>query len=175
MGNCCGNAKDQQNGPTSGKGKKVATSLTNKPNATDADLYAVFRQFDIDGDGYIEEYELRQVMSNMGQQPLEDEIKAMFKAADMNNDGRISFEKFCAISRANPLQLSLKAVFAELDLDGDGHLTPQELKQAFIKMGHDVDDDDIRKIVLEADKNADSVITFDEFVTMMCQHQGRQP
>lgn len=49
-------------------------------------------QFDIDGDGYIEEHELRHVMGMMGQAPVEEEIRAMFKAADMNNDGKISFE-----------------------------------------------------------------------------------
>jgi len=172
MGNCMGNSKDSstKKSMNNGTGGKKTVSLTGKSGATDDDLYAVFKQFDIDGDGFIEEFELRQVMTNMGQAPLEDEIKAMFKAADMNNDGKISFEEFCAISRANPLQLSLKAVFAELDLDGDGYLTRPELKDAFIKMGHDVDEDDIERIILEADKNADSVINFDEFVAMMC-HQ----
>jgi len=170
MGNCCTSGSKAGKKTVSGgggKGKK-ATSITGKQGATDDDLLAVFKQFDIDGDGFIEEFELREVMSNMGQTPLEDEIKSMFKAADLDNDGKISFEEFCAISRANPLQLSLKAVFAELDIDGDGYLTRPELKAAFIKMGHDVDEDDIEKIIYEADKNADSVINFDEFVAMMC-------
>lgn len=57
-----------------------------------SDLQAVFKQFDLDGDGFIQEEELRQVMVKMGQNPTEEEIKAMFKAADLNRDGKISFE-----------------------------------------------------------------------------------
>jgi len=140
-------------------------------NSKEADLQAVFKQFDIDGDGFIQEDELRQVMTKMGQSPTEDEIKAMFKAADLNKDGKISFEEFVEISRANPLSLSLKTVFGELDLDGDGHLTRVELKQAFEKMGHKVSDAEIDGIFQQADKNSDSKINFDEFVSMMCQRK----
>lgn len=31
-------------------------------------------------------------METMGQNPTENDIRVMFKAADTNNDGRISFE-----------------------------------------------------------------------------------
>jgi Ca2+-binding EF-hand superfamily protein len=156
LGNCASGSKKSKPKPTraGGKGKQ-------QQGTTDEELYSVFKQFDIDGDGFIEEYELKQVMQNMGQSPAADEIKSMFKAADVDGDGRISFEEFCKISRANPLQLSLKAVFAELDLDGDGHLTTKELKQAFVRLGHDVDDNEILQIIKDSDMNADSVITFD--------------
>lgn len=140
-------------------------------SAKDADLLAVFKQFDIDGDGFIQEEELRQVMTKMGQNPTEEEINAMFKAADLNRDGKISFEEFIEISRANPLSLSLKTVFGELDLDGDGHLTRVELKKAFERMGHKVSDTDVDAIFQQADKNSDSKINFDEFVSMMCQRK----
>ncbi len=57
-----------------------------------SELKAVFREFDIDGDGWIQEGELRAVMSKMGQQPTDDELHAMFKAADVNGDGKIDFD-----------------------------------------------------------------------------------
>jgi Ca2+-binding EF-hand superfamily protein len=64
------------------------------------DLQSVFKQFDIDGDGYIQEEELRQVMTKMGQNPTDEEIKAMFKAADINRDGKISFEGIARVTDA---------------------------------------------------------------------------
>jgi len=167
MGNCC---EKQSKGPetTGVAGRKAGPGNRNK----DADLHAVFKQFDIDGDGFIQEEELLQVMSKMGQSPSDEEIKAMFKAADLNRDGKISFEEFMEISRANPLSLSLKTVFGELDLDGDGHITRVELKQAFDRMGHKVSDAELDAIFQQADKNSDSKINFDEFVTMMCQRKA---
>lgn len=74
----------------------------------------------------------------MGQSPTEEELEAMFSAADRSDDGRIDFDgkrsfyfsanmqsssEFLNIARANPLSLSLKAVFDELDVDGDNQIT----------------------------------------------------
>jgi len=170
MGNCFKKESAGKNQAT-GSGGKTKSIPGARNAAKDADLQAVFKQFDIDGDGYIQEEELRQVMTKMGQNPTDEEIKAMFKAADLNRDGKISFEEFIEISRANPLSLSLKTVFGELDLDGGGHITRVELKQAFERMGHKVGDADVDAIFRQADKNSDSKINFDEFVTMMCQRK----
>jgi len=52
----------------------------------------VFREFDTDGDGFIQLNELRTAMLNMGTNTKEEEIVAMFQAADVNSDGGISFE-----------------------------------------------------------------------------------
>ncbi|VDM77678.1 unnamed protein product [Strongylus vulgaris] len=67
--------------------------------------------------------ELRSVMQKMGQSPTEEELDAMFNAADQDHDGNIDFKEFLQIAHANPLSLSLKAVFEELDVDGDGYIT----------------------------------------------------
>ncbi|PIO53985.1 EF hand, partial [Teladorsagia circumcincta] len=62
-------------------------------------------------------------MQKMGQSPTEEELDAMFNAADQDHDGNIDFKEFLQIAHANPLSLSLKAVFEELDVDGDGYIT----------------------------------------------------
>jgi Ca2+-binding EF-hand superfamily protein len=64
-------------------------------------------------------------MIKMGQSPTEEELTAMFEAADADKDGNIDFNEFLTIARANPLSLSLRAVFDELDVDGDGFITRQ--------------------------------------------------
>lgn len=55
-------------------------------------LQQAFRQFDLDGDGHITKDELRKVIIELGQRASEVEIEAMFQAADVNKDSKITFE-----------------------------------------------------------------------------------
>jgi len=133
----------------------------------DDDLRGIFREFDLNGDGFIQMDELKAVMIKMGQSPTDDELNAMFHAADKDNDGNIDFNEFLGIAHANPLSLSLKAVFEELDVDGDGHITRSELRTAFQRMGHSLTDADIKAIYKHVDVNQDGKINFQEFCQMM--------
>uniref|UniRef100_A0A915D1Z9 EF-hand domain-containing protein n=1 Tax=Ditylenchus dipsaci TaxID=166011 RepID=A0A915D1Z9_9BILA len=131
------------------------------------DLRGIFHEFDLNGDGYIQKNELKAVMIKMGQSPTEDELTAMFNAADQDQDGNIDFREFLTIARANPLSLSLKAVFEELDVDGDGQIKRSELRTAFQRMGHTLTDGEINAIYKHVDVNNDGKINFNEFVEMM--------
>ncbi|VBB34230.1 unnamed protein product, partial [Acanthocheilonema viteae] len=125
------------------------------------DLRGIFKEFDLNGDGYIQKDELNAVMVKMGQRPTDDELNAMFNAADKDKDGNIDFDEFLSIAHANPLSLSLKAVFEELDVDGDGCITRSELRTAFQRMGHNLTDNDIKAIYNQVDINKDGRINFD--------------
>lgn len=152
MGSCCSKKKKQADG-----GNEIR----------DDDLRQIFREFDLNGDGLIQKHELRAVMQKMGQSPTDQELEAMFAAADRNRDGNIDFTEFLTIARANPLSLSLKAVFQELDVDGDGYITRSELRTAFQRMGHALSDQDIKAIYKHVDQNQDGRINFQEFCEMM--------
>lgn len=106
-----------------GKPAANATPVVDVGEIKEDDLRGIFREFDLNGDGFIQKNELKAVMTKMGQSPTEEELTAMFNTADKDNDGNIDFHEFLSIARANPLSLSLKAVFDELDVDGDGHIT----------------------------------------------------
>ncbi|VDP31004.1 unnamed protein product [Soboliphyme baturini] len=124
-------------------------------------LQLVFKQFDVNGDGYIEEPELKQVMTRLGQEPSNDEIRAMFKAADLNRDGKISYEEFTEIAQANPLSLSMKTVFGEMDKDGDGYVTRSEMDEALRRMGHQITENELNAIFKAADTDLDGKIDFE--------------
>jgi len=113
MGSCC--AKQS--------GRKAAKEAGEVGEIRDEDLRGIFREFDLNGDGFIQKDELKAVMIKMGQSPTEEELNAMFNAADKDHDGNIDFNEFLSIAHANPLSLSLRAVFDELDVDGDGCIT----------------------------------------------------
>uniref|UniRef100_A0A1I7YW51 EF hand n=1 Tax=Steinernema glaseri TaxID=37863 RepID=A0A1I7YW51_9BILA len=138
----------------------------------DEDLRGIFREFDLNGDGYIQKDELKAVMIKMGQSPTEEELNAMFNAADKDHDGNIDFNEFLSIAHANPLSLSLRAVFDELDVDGDGYITRSELRIAFQRMGHTLSDQDIKAIYKHVDINQDGKINFEEFCRMMTRKKN---
>ena len=50
--------------------------------------------FDIDGDGFITEEELRITMDNLGEPMSREEVKAMIAEADLDGDGKINLIEF---------------------------------------------------------------------------------
>ncbi|ORZ27883.1 calmodulin-like protein 5 [Lobosporangium transversale] len=58
------------------------------------EIDAIFKAFDLDGNGYISPQELKQVMAKQGDYLSKEEIKEMIDAADTNRDGQIDREEF---------------------------------------------------------------------------------
>ena len=48
--------------------------------------------FDIDGNGLIDQLELRETMRNLGEELSDRDLQAMMTVADMNRDGKIDYE-----------------------------------------------------------------------------------
>lgn len=57
-------------------------------------LKTAFRTFDSDNSGKISAQELKQVMTNLGENLTEDEINEMIQEADRDGDGQINYEEF---------------------------------------------------------------------------------
>ena len=65
-------------------------------------LKFAFRIYDIDNDGYISNGELFQVLkmmvgSNLNDTQLQQIVDKTILLADKDNDGRVSFDEFCAV------------------------------------------------------------------------------
>jgi calmodulin len=61
-------------------------------NDNEDELKEAFRVFDKDGDGFISYPELKIVLKSLGEKLTDEEINSMVKEADLNNDGRISYD-----------------------------------------------------------------------------------
>jgi len=57
-------------------------------------LLQAFKQFDKDGNGFIDASELKKTMRELGQNLTDDEIESMMKEADTNGDGKIDYQEF---------------------------------------------------------------------------------
>ncbi|KAI0559406.1 calmodulin [Gracilaria domingensis] len=71
-----------------------------KTKDSEAEIVEAFKVFDKDGSGKISAEELRQVMSNLGEQLSDAEVEEMIREADTNGDGvRASIPCFFFFSR----------------------------------------------------------------------------
>jgi len=74
--------------------KKVTRTLGDD----DQSLRDAFSLFDTNGDGHIDKAELKMVLETMEEKNMTDEeLDEMFRDADTNNNGQISFEEFLSI------------------------------------------------------------------------------
>ncbi|XP_050075803.1 calmodulin-beta-like [Anopheles maculipalpis] len=58
------------------------------------ELYAAFKVFDRNGDGFLSVEELSDVMQNFGERLTPKELQDLLAEADIDGDGRINYEEF---------------------------------------------------------------------------------
>ncbi|KAL7010711.1 hypothetical protein ACKWTF_016848 [Chironomus riparius] len=64
---------------------------------TEEDIIDAFRVFDVEGKGHITAYDLRHVMTNLGEKLTDEEVNAMISEADSDGDGVIHYSDFVKI------------------------------------------------------------------------------
>jgi len=63
----------------------------------DDDIREAFKVFDCDGNGFISRSELKHVLCNLGEAITEEECNYLVEEADIDGDGSINYEEFCAM------------------------------------------------------------------------------
>jgi len=157
----------------------------------------IFAQFDSDGDGKLDIYEIARAFRSFGL-PKRDGTKmemdkAMFKSFDVNGDGYVSMEELdnglkpktrrkiemaleagwkfdaekWAESVARHKQYNMADVFGKFDADGDGKLTLREFMRAFRALGlpkRDGGKMEVDEAMFKSfDSNGDGYVTLQEF------------
>lgn len=133
----------------------------------------VFSQFDKDGTGRIDRFELRVVLEQMGQKPSEEEVFAMWNEVDDMNTGKIDFNEF--------LRIYERHLMSKKDED------EQDMIDAFVAMGGNPDKSgqvdaerliniirhqfemtiNIEQLIQEIDENRNGQIDYDEFKSLL--------
>ena len=58
------------------------------------EIHEIFKVFDMEDNGFISVAELSHVMTSLGEELTEEEVKEMIKEADIDGDGQVSYEDF---------------------------------------------------------------------------------
>jgi Ca2+-binding EF-hand superfamily protein len=69
----------------------IMMSNNMKKSDSDAELRAVFNVFDVNKSGYITSDELGNVLSTLGERMMDEDIEAMLREADLDDDGKVSY------------------------------------------------------------------------------------
>jgi len=135
-------------------------------------LYRRFKKLDADGSGTLSTTEFQSI-PELAVNPLLERVLSVF---DTNKDNEIEFSEFISglatFTQKGNKENKLKFAFQIYDIDGDGYISNGELFQVLkIMVGQNLTDTQLQQIVdktiLEADKDKDGRISFEEFVKMI--------
>merc|ERR1719336_2091197 len=125
---------------------------------------SVFKEFDKDGDSFIDKTELKELLKRWKVKVNDEEADDIMNEIDKNKDGKIDFEEFYHYMEAmsNPRH-DLRQTFKLFDKDGDGYISKKELTETLELLGKKMGQPRINSILQEADQDGDGKISFDEF------------
>jgi Ca2+-binding EF-hand superfamily protein len=113
-------------------------------------------------------------MKNAGYKLTKGEIKNFFSRLDINQDGRIDVDEFCAafldwytIQLGTQWETSLKGTFESLDLDGDGKLTLGDVHRVLTKSVSHSYLTDAARCFQAADRDMKGFICFQDFRALL--------
>lgn len=129
-----------------------------------AQLKEAFALIDTNKNGTLEPEELKFVMSALGQECTDEEIKELVEVADDLGTGVINFPQFLKqfqhADDANPLEMLDEA----FKLIGDsGDITEASLKAFFSSVGVSIIDVEAQEIVKFLDKDGDGKVGLEDF------------
>ncbi|KAL5271754.1 hypothetical protein ACHWQZ_G000080 [Mnemiopsis leidyi] len=156
-------------------GKPRAFEMTDAPHLSEAqvtEFREAFAMFDKDGDGSISVAELGHVMRSLGQNPTDHELTEMIREADDDNNGSVDFEEFLLLMSKKMSMLDidqeLLEAFSVFDKDGNGFIDQDELTNVLASLGEDLDEEQVKEMMRQADKDGDGLVSFEEFKDIMC-------
>ena len=130
------------------------------------DLRQLFSVIDVDSSGDVSKDNIRQFMSDAGEELSEAEIEQMFANADVSSDGSVKFEEFqIVINRYEAETSSLKALFDVMDGSQTGSLSRDDLREFLIANGEAPEM--VEPMFNDADLDGDGVVSFEEFAKMV--------
>ncbi|KAK8388759.1 hypothetical protein O3P69_020638 [Scylla paramamosain] len=137
-------------------------------------LRKAFATVDKTKKGYVEIKDLEGIFNTMGTAFDIDDLNETIKRVDVDNDGKISFDKFVIIA-SNFLQEDdeetitneLKEAFRLYDKEGKGYITTATLKEILRELDNKLSETDLNDIIEEIDEDGKGKVDFEGFRELM--------
>ena len=128
-----------------------------------------FILFDKDNNGSITSKELGVVMRSVGENPTEEELQEMIDEVDANGNGTIEFPEFLTMMKAKDTdrEKEIQEAFRFFDKDGNGFISAAELGQVVASLGEKITEEEVDKMIQEADTDGDGQVNYEEFVRII--------
>ncbi|XP_045589513.1 troponin C isoform X1 [Procambarus clarkii] len=124
--------------------------------------------------GYIEAKDLEAILNNMGTAFDVDDLNETIKRVDIDQDGKINFDKFVIIASnfiqdddEETITSELKEAFRLYDKEGNGYITTQTLKEILKELDNKLSDNDLNDIIEEIDEEGKGKVDFEGFRELM--------
>ncbi|KFK44513.1 hypothetical protein AALP_AA1G266400 [Arabis alpina] len=171
------NKKKGNEGSSSGASEPTFLQKARSGKTEIRELEAVFKKFDVNGDGKISSKEIGAIMTSLGHEVPEELLQKAITEIDQKGDGYINFEEFVELNTKGMDQddvlENLKDAFSVYDIDGNGSISAEELHQVLRSLGDECSIAECRKMIGGVDKDGDGTIDFEEFKIMMTMGSRR--
>ncbi|KAM3380506.1 calcium-dependent mitochondrial ATP-magnesium/phosphate carrier protein 2 [Capsicum galapagoense] len=154
---CCNPVK--KTGPVSMD--HVLSALRETKEERDLRIRSLFSFFDSDNVGYLDHVKIEKGLFAM-QIPVDYKFsRELLAECDGNKDGRVDYSEFRKYM--DDKELELYRIFQSIDVEHNGCILPEELWDALVKAGIEIDDDELARFVEHVDKDNNGIITFEEW------------
>ncbi|XP_045135438.1 troponin C-like [Portunus trituberculatus] len=137
-------------------------------------LRKAFATVDKTKKGYVEIKDLEGILNTMGTAFDIDDLNETIKRVDVDNDGKISFDKFVIIASnfmqeddEETITNELKEAFRLYDKEGKGYITTATLKEILRELDNKLSETDLNDIIEEIDVDGKGKVDFEGFRELM--------
>ncbi|KAM0869843.1 hypothetical protein ACQ4PT_040406 [Festuca glaucescens] len=139
----------------------VLLALHESETEREARIQDMFGFFDTSGRGQLDYAQIEAGLAAM-QVPAECKYaRELLRACDRDRDGRVGYEDFRRYM--DDKELELYRIFQAIDVEHNGCILPEELWDALVKAGIEIDDEELARFVEHVDKDNNGIITFEEW------------
>lgn len=124
-------------------------------------IRSLFNFFDADNLGYLDYAQIEAGLSALQIPPEYKYAKDLLKVCDADRDGRVNYHEFRQYM--DDKELELYRIFQAIDVEHNGCILPEELWEALVKAGIEMDDEELAHFVEHVDKDNNGIITFEEW------------
>ncbi|CAA7019397.1 unnamed protein product [Microthlaspi erraticum] len=149
-------------------------SNNTKNHHSDDELRRVFSHFDVDGDGKISAFELRDYFGSVGEYISHEAAQEAINEVATDADGSLGFEDFLGLMTRRDLDANgdggeeLKTAFEMFEVEkGSGCITPKGLQKMLGKLGESKTYGECEAMIRFYDIDGNGVLDFHEFRQMM--------
>ncbi|XP_071731812.1 calcium-dependent mitochondrial ATP-magnesium/phosphate carrier protein 2-like [Rutidosis leptorrhynchoides] len=159
LAGCCTPAANNQGGPVTID--HVLLALRETKEERELRFRGLFNFFDRSNSGYIDCVQIEIGLLEL-QIPVDYKyVNELVRVCDANKDGKVDYQEFRMYMDAK--ELELYRLFQAIDVKHNGCILPEELYEALVKAGIEIDDDELASFVEHVDKDNNGIITFEEW------------